>query len=114
MDLLYYLMIYYQCDIASYTEDAGGIKFLEHLFTYQNGAKVFGFDPFYSKTEIENLEFEFGENHNILDGVIIHTDHKEYSNLDFEGFKNLKFIFDGRNQISYLKNGQNKFEYLSF
>ena len=41
MDLLYYLMIYYQCDIASYTEDAGGIKFLEHLFTYQNGAKVF-------------------------------------------------------------------------
>ena len=80
----------------------------------ENGAKVFGFDPFYSKTEIENLEFEFGENHNILDGVIIHTDHKEYSNLDFEGFENLKFIFDGRNQISYLKNGQNKFEYLSF
>ena len=34
-------MIYYQCDIASYTADAGGIKFLEHLFDYQNGEKVF-------------------------------------------------------------------------
>jgi hypothetical protein len=34
-------MIYYQCDIASYTADAGGIKFLEHLFEYKNGEKVF-------------------------------------------------------------------------
>jgi hypothetical protein len=34
-------MIYYQCDIASYTADAGGIKFLEHLFEYRNGEKVF-------------------------------------------------------------------------
>ena len=33
--------VYYQCDIASYTEDAGGIKFLEHLFEYNNGKKVF-------------------------------------------------------------------------
>lgn len=34
-------MIYYQCDIASYTADEGGIKFLEHLFEYRNGAKIF-------------------------------------------------------------------------
>lgn len=34
-------IIYYQCDIASYTADAGGIKFLEHLFEYENGEKVF-------------------------------------------------------------------------
>lgn len=34
-------MIYYHCDIASYTADAGGIKFLEHLFEYSNGEKVF-------------------------------------------------------------------------
>ena len=40
-DFLRLFMIYYQCDIASYTADAGGIKFLEHLFDYQNGEKVF-------------------------------------------------------------------------
>lgn len=34
-------MIYYQCDIASYTTDAGGFKFLEYLFEYKNGNKVF-------------------------------------------------------------------------
>lgn len=34
-------MIYYQCDTASYTADAGGLKFLEYLFEYKNGAKVF-------------------------------------------------------------------------
>ena len=34
-------MIYYQCDIASYTADAGGLKFLEYLFSYENESKVF-------------------------------------------------------------------------
>jgi hypothetical protein len=33
--------VYYQCDIASYTADAGGIKFLEHLFEYKDGKKIF-------------------------------------------------------------------------
>lgn len=40
-DLLYLYMVYYECDIASYTADEGGIKFLEHLFEYHNGTKVF-------------------------------------------------------------------------
>ena len=34
-------LIYYQCDIAAYTSDDGGFKFLEHLFEYDSGAKVF-------------------------------------------------------------------------
>lgn len=37
-------MIYYQCDIASYTADAGGIKFLDHLFEYDKGKKLFDED----------------------------------------------------------------------
>lgn len=41
LDFFKLFMIYYQCDIASYTVDAGGIKFLEHLFEYRNGEKVF-------------------------------------------------------------------------
>jgi len=35
------ITIYYQCDIASYTADAGGLAYLEHLFVYQNSSKVF-------------------------------------------------------------------------
>lgn len=35
------LMIYYQVDIASYTKDAGGIPFLEHLFEYEGNKKKF-------------------------------------------------------------------------
>jgi hypothetical protein len=35
------LTIYYQCDIASYTADAGGKVFLEHLFSYQGKFKIF-------------------------------------------------------------------------
>ena len=37
----YLLTVYYQCDIASYTKDAGGLRYLEYLFYYQNAAKVF-------------------------------------------------------------------------
>jgi|GEM_PF-4602230 len=37
----YFLSVYYQCDVASYTGDAGGIPYLEHLFEYKNGKKVY-------------------------------------------------------------------------
>ena len=39
--LLQYKMILYQCDIASYTKDAGGLKYLEHMFEYEDSQKVF-------------------------------------------------------------------------
>lgn len=35
------MMTYYQCDTAAYTADAGGLKYLEFLFEYQGGEKVF-------------------------------------------------------------------------
>ena len=31
-------MVYYQCDISSYTADAGGLRFLEYLFDYSDVA----------------------------------------------------------------------------
>jgi len=34
-------MIYYQCDISSYTGDAHGFKYLEHLFEYRDGEKIY-------------------------------------------------------------------------
>lgn len=40
--LFYLFMIYYQCDVSAYTADAGGYKYLEHLFDYdKNGLKIF-------------------------------------------------------------------------
>ena len=35
------LSIYYQSDTGSYTKDAGGLYFLEHLFAYSKEAKIF-------------------------------------------------------------------------
>lgn len=37
----YLLLVYYQCDVASYTKDAGGLSYLEHLFEYEDGHKVY-------------------------------------------------------------------------
>jgi len=37
----YLLSVYYQCDVASYTKDAGGLRYLEYLFNYQNGNKTY-------------------------------------------------------------------------
>ena len=48
-------MIYYQCDTASYTADAGGLKFLEHLFEYKDGAKVFDEENYLHDWNAEDL-----------------------------------------------------------
>lgn len=37
----YLLSVYYQCDVASYTKDAGGLKYLEYLFDYHNDLKIY-------------------------------------------------------------------------
>ncbi len=37
----YLLSVYYQCDVASYTVDAGGLKYLEYLFEYSNDNKIY-------------------------------------------------------------------------
>lgn len=39
--LLQLKMVLYQCDIASYTKDAGGLKYLEYMFVYKNNEKTF-------------------------------------------------------------------------
>jgi O-acetyl-ADP-ribose deacetylase (regulator of RNase III) len=42
--IFYLLSVYYQCDVASYTEDAGGLKYLEYLFEYKDGCKIYNDD----------------------------------------------------------------------
>lgn len=39
-EFFYILTVYYQCDTGSYTKDAGGLAYLEHLFEYKDGIKV--------------------------------------------------------------------------
>jgi hypothetical protein len=43
-DFFRILTIYYQCDVAAYTADAGGFHFLERLFLYKDGAKQINVD----------------------------------------------------------------------
>ncbi|BDS09583.1 HD domain-containing protein [Aureispira anguillae] len=50
-DYFRYKFLYYQCDLASYTEDAGGQPFLEHLFIYEDGRN--------KKTTKSNSQFCF-------------------------------------------------------
>jgi O-acetyl-ADP-ribose deacetylase (regulator of RNase III) len=38
----YLLSVYYQCDVASYTKNAGGLKYLEYLFEYKDDYKIYG------------------------------------------------------------------------
>jgi len=74
----YLLSVYYQCDVASYTKDAGGLPYLEYLFEYQNGSKIFNDDlkliqmsSKYSqrfmllKSKIENIQMEVVKEENL-------------------------------------------------
>tara|TARA_R110001632_G_scaffold140960_2_gene257014 strand:- start:1739 stop:2896 length:1158 start_codon:yes stop_codon:yes gene_type:complete len=68
-DFFYLLSVYYQCDVASYTKDAGGLQYLEHLFEYHNGLKVH-----HEKTKLLKFSSIFQERYNRL-----HTKVIEYS-----------------------------------
>jgi rRNA-processing protein FCF1 len=60
-EFFYFLSVYYQCDIASYTRDAGGIAYLEHLFEYQNGFKVYS-----EKSNLLLFSNSYAQKYNLL------------------------------------------------
>lgn len=64
--LLQYKMILYQCDVASYTKDAGGLKYLEHLFEYKDGEKVFN-----EEDGLISMSPEFKERYDTLKSCIV-------------------------------------------
>lgn len=64
-DFFYLLSVYYQCDIASYTKDAGGYPYLEHLFVYKNGQKVYN-----EKDKLLEFSSVFQERYNELNKKI--------------------------------------------
>tara|TARA_R110002096_G_scaffold153872_1_gene317860 strand:- start:2222 stop:3388 length:1167 start_codon:yes stop_codon:yes gene_type:complete len=64
-DFFYLLSVYYQCDVASYTKDAGGLPYLEHLFEYENDLKIYS-----KKTNLLKFSSVFEERYNTLSAKI--------------------------------------------
>ena len=79
----------------------------------KENAVVYGFDPYYTEKEIITLGFNFANNYEDLDGIIVHTAHPEFLEIDLSLNPALKFLYDGRNMFSHLKYLQNKFMYFN-
>jgi UDP-N-acetyl-D-glucosamine dehydrogenase len=66
-----------------------------------SGAKVFALDPFYTESEINKIGFEYEEDlSKEFDAIILHTNHREFSEIDFKKFSKGTKLLDGRNFYS--------------
>ena len=64
----------------------------------ESGAKVFAMDPFFTKSEINEIGFEYGDDPSqAFNVVILHTNHQEFSKIDFGKFSKGTILLDGRN-----------------
>ena len=58
-------------------------------------------DPFYTKSEINEIGFEYEDDSlQAFDVVILHTNHQEFSKIDFSKFSKSSKLLDGRNFYS--------------
>jgi nucleotide sugar dehydrogenase len=90
---------------------SGALDLLELLRS--ECALVYGFDPLLGKNEIIELGFNFKNSISDLEGIILHTEHPEFGNLDFYKISTLKFVYDGRNFYPRLKKTNNNFIYMN-
>jgi len=84
---------------------SGALEILKILL--DEGADVYAFDPFFSKQEIELLGFKHASDYRYMHGLILHTSHNEFKEIDFNSIANLKFIYDGRNFYKNIKLDKN-------
>jgi UDP-N-acetyl-D-mannosaminuronate dehydrogenase len=77
------------------------------------GCLVYATDPFFNEFEIASLGFEGVVDFTKLDGIIVHTNHDEFSNLQIGKFNNLKFFYDGRRSFPDLKSNHD-FIYITY
>jgi nucleotide sugar dehydrogenase len=77
------------------------------------GCLVYATDPFFNEVEIASLGFEGVVDFTKLDGIIVHTNHDEFSNLQIGKFQNLKFFYDGRRSFPDLKSNHD-FIYITY
>lgn len=89
---------------------SGALQLLKLL--KEEGASVYGDDPLLTSEEILQLGFEGSSIPENVDGLILHTAHSVYQDLELDGYKNLKFFFDGRNSHTALRN-QHNFSYFN-
>ena len=90
---------------------SGALDLLRYL--QNEKVVVFGLDPFYDEIEILGFGFDGIAILDELDGVIIHTDHAEFTQLNFKGNRNLKFIYDGRRSHTRFKDSDSP-KYLTY
>jgi nucleotide sugar dehydrogenase len=90
---------------------SGALELLRYL--REERVLVFGLDPFYDKSEILGFGFDGVANLSELDGIIIHTDHVEFTERDFTDYKNLKFLYDGRRSHNQFKDSKTP-KYLTY
>jgi nucleotide sugar dehydrogenase len=90
---------------------SGAMDLLRYL--KDEGATVYGLDPFYCEQEIIDFGFQGQVDLAQVDGVIIHTNHSDFAELDFEEFKNIKFLYDGRRSLSKFEHS-NSLKYLTY
>lgn len=82
----YLLSVYYQCDIASYTVDAGGLKYLEYLFEYKDGRKIYN-----DKLSLLQFSTNYQNKYNLLRDKIYGVE--IFNNeIPIESPLNIKFI----------------------
>ena len=89
---------------------SGAVQLLHLLESL--GAKVYGHDPLYEGKELQQLGFEVEFSPEELDGIILHTNHVQYKDLDLSRYTNIKFFYDGRNTHRNFE-GDTRFQYFS-
>jgi nucleotide sugar dehydrogenase len=82
-------------------EDACSTTYLLKEKLEREGAKVYVQDPLYSKEELLSKGLTPYDNTllTVLDAVVLVTEHKEYSKLNFKDF-GVKLVVDGRNYLN--------------
>ena len=93
------------------TAFSGALDLLELL--RNESSLVYGYDPLLDKNEIIGLGFNYKREKSNLDGIILHTEHPEFSDINFHEISTLKFVYDGRNLYPKLKKTKHSFIYLN-
>jgi UDP-N-acetyl-D-mannosaminuronate dehydrogenase len=93
------------------TAFSGALDLMRYL--QQEKVDVFGLDPYYKESEIINFGFSGVADLSEVDGVILHTDHPEFLEIDFEKFSNIKFLYDGRRSLEKYQNSAS-LKYLTY
>lgn len=83
----YLLSVYYQCDVASYTVDAGGLKYLEYLFEYKDRRKIYN-----DKINLLQFSTKYQERYNLLHDKIYGVESLNDNGASIESPLNIKFI----------------------